>query len=79
MRKTLIGVQNRHFSGNTKGVPMGFKKYVDEKLAHLSRAERKIIEPVLIKYARIFHDEDNDFKNTNVVDTSYSCVICSKF
>ena len=31
-------------------------------------AERKIIEPVLIKYAGIFHDdEDNDFKSTNVV------------
>jgi len=34
----------------------------------LSHAERKIIEPVLIKYAGIFHDdEDNDFKSTNVV------------
>jgi len=28
----------------------------------------KIIEPVLIKYAEIFHDdENNDFKSTNVV------------
>jgi len=28
----------------------------------------KIIEPVLIKYAGIFHDnDDNDFKSTNVV------------
>jgi hypothetical protein len=36
--------------------------YVDEKLAHLYRAERKIMEPVLIKYAGIFHDdEDYDF------------------
>jgi hypothetical protein len=34
----------------------------------LSSAERKIIEPVLIKYAGIFHDdEDNDFKSTSVV------------
>jgi len=34
----------------------------------LSHAERKIIEHVLIKYAEIFHDdEDNDFKSTNVV------------
>jgi hypothetical protein len=34
----------------------------------LSSAERKILEPVLIKYADIFHDnEDNDFKSTNVV------------
>jgi hypothetical protein len=34
----------------------------------LSSAERKIIKPVLIKYAGTFHDnEDNDFKSTNVV------------
>jgi hypothetical protein len=38
------------------------------KLVHLSRAERKIIDPVLIKYAGIFHDdEDNDLKSANVV------------
>ena len=34
----------------------------------MSHAERKIKETVLIKYAGIFHDdEDNDFKSTNVV------------
>ena len=34
----------------------------------MSHAERKIIEPVLIKYAEILHDvEENDFKNTLVV------------
>ena len=34
----------------------------------MSHAEWKIIEPVLIKYAGIFHnDEDNDFKSTSVV------------
>jgi len=34
----------------------------------LSHAEGKIIEPVLIKYAGIFHDEeDNDFKSTNEI------------
>ena len=39
-----------------------------EKPAHFSRAEKKIINPVLIKYAGIFHDnEDNDFKSANVV------------
>ena len=33
----------------------------------MSSAERKIIEPVLIKDAGIFHDDkDNDFKSTNV-------------
>ena len=44
------------------------KNYVDVELTHLSCAERKFIEPALIKYAGIFHDdEDNDFKSTNVV------------
>ena len=37
------------FSGNNKEVPKGFNKYIEEKLAHLSSAKRKIIEPVLIK------------------------------
>jgi len=56
------------FSGSNKEVPKGFKKYIDEKLVHLSNAERKIIEPVLIKYAGIFHEkEDNGFKSTSVV------------
>ena len=56
------------FSGNNKELPKWFKKYIDEKLAHLSHARRKIIKPVLIKYAGIFHDdEENDFKSTNVV------------
>ena len=42
--------------------------YIDEKLAYLSHVERKIIEPVLIKYAGNFHDDvDNDFQSTNVV------------
>jgi len=34
----------------------------------LPRAEREIIEPVLIKYVGIFNDnDDNDFKSTNVI------------
>jgi len=69
MRMTRIEVQSRlFFSGNNKELPKRFKKYIDEKLAHLSHAERKILKPVLIRYAGIFHyDEDNDFKSTNVV------------
>ena len=56
------------FSGSNKEVPKGFKKYIYEKLAHLSSAERKIIKPVLIKYAGVFHDdEDNDFKSTSLL------------
>ena len=62
------GTEQIFFSGSNKELPKGFKKYIDEKLAHLSHAESKIIEPVLIKYAGIFHDdEDNDFKSTDVV------------
>ena len=31
-------------------------------------AEREVIEPILLRYAGIFHDdENNDFKNTNVI------------
>jgi hypothetical protein len=62
------GTEQTFFSGSNKEVSKGFKKYVDGKLAHLSRAEKEVIEPVLIKYAGIFHDdEDNDFRSTNVV------------
>lgn len=62
------GTEQTFFSGRIKDVPKWFKKYLDEKLAHLSHAERETIEPVLIKYAGTFHDEDdNDFKGTNVI------------
>jgi len=44
------GTEYTFFSGSNKELPKGFKKYIEEKLAHLSHAERKIIEPVLIKY-----------------------------
>jgi len=41
--------------------------YKEEKLVHLSYAERKIIEPVLIKYAGNFHDDEDDhFKSAHV-------------
>jgi hypothetical protein len=66
-RKTRIEAPNI-LSGSKKEVPKWFRKYLDEKLAHLTPSERKIIEPVLIKYAGIFHDEeDSDFKSTNVI------------
>ena len=61
------GTEQTFFSVSNKEVPKWFKKHTDEKLAHLSSAERKIIEPVLIKYALIFHDDEiNDFKSTSV-------------
>jgi hypothetical protein len=32
------GTEQIFFSGNNKQLPKGFKKYIDEKLAHLSHA-----------------------------------------
>jgi hypothetical protein len=55
------GTEQTFFSGSNKKVPREFEKYVDVKLAHLSRAEKEIIEPVLIKYAGIFHDDEGIF------------------
>ena len=33
------GTEQTFFSGNNKELPKWFKKYIDEKLAHLSHAE----------------------------------------
>jgi hypothetical protein len=39
------------------------------KLDHLGKNEKRLIQPVLQKYARVFHDVDtNDFKSKNVVE-----------
>jgi hypothetical protein len=57
MRKSLLEVQNRLFSWEYED-SKGFEKFVDEKLAHLPHAKRRIKEPVLIRYAGIFqHDK----------------------
>jgi hypothetical protein len=57
------------FSESSQKVTRKFKEYIATKLAHLSKIERKIIEPVLWEYADLFHDDkDNDFKSTNVVE-----------
>jgi hypothetical protein len=37
-------------------------------LDHLTAEERQLIEPVLIDYAHVFHDEDNKFKCTDVIE-----------
>ena len=42
MRMTRIEVQNRLFSGSNKELIKGFKKFTDDKLAHLSHAEGKL-------------------------------------
>ena len=45
-----------------------YKKLLTGKVDHLSIEDRRHIEPVLTKYAHVFHDENvNDFKCTNVV------------
>jgi hypothetical protein len=45
-----------------------YNKLLQGKLDHLSQAERRHIEPVLMKYAHVFHDENtNDFKGTQVI------------
>jgi len=46
-----------------------YHKLLEGKLDHLPPQERQLIEPVLVKYAHVFHDEElNDFKATNVVE-----------
>ena len=46
-----------------------YQRILKGKLEHLPQHERQLIEPVLVKYAHVFHDEElNDFKATNVVE-----------
>jgi hypothetical protein len=46
-----------------------YRKLLQKKLDHLSQEERQILEPVLLKYAHVFHDEEtNDFKCTDVIE-----------
>jgi len=44
-------------------------KLLEGKLDHLTREDRQHTEPVLRKYAHIFHDEaSNDFKETKAIE-----------
>jgi hypothetical protein len=46
-----------------------YNKLLQGKLDHLTPEERQRIEPVLVKYAHIFHDEEtNGFKGTSVIE-----------
>jgi hypothetical protein len=46
-----------------------YNKLLRRKLDHLTQDERRAIQPVLLKYAHVFHDEEsNDFKCTNVIE-----------
>jgi hypothetical protein len=45
-----------------------YRKLLQGKLDHLPVKERQLIEPVLLKYAHLFHDEQmNDFKGMSVI------------
>jgi hypothetical protein len=46
-----------------------FKQYLQDKLGHLSQAERSVMEPILEKYRHIFHEEgSNDFRGADLVE-----------
>jgi len=46
-----------------------FKQYLQDKLGNLSRAERSVMEPILLKYRHVFHEEStNDFRGTDLVE-----------
>ena len=46
-----------------------YKKLLGGKLDHLTKNERRLIEPVLQKYAHVFHDEEtNDYKSRDVIE-----------
>jgi len=46
-----------------------YKKLLEGKLDHQSEDEKRTLEPVLLRYAHVFHDEQtNDFKGTAVIE-----------
>jgi hypothetical protein len=45
-----------------------YQNFVHGKLDHLPEEQKDSIEPVLLKYAHVFHDEDtNYFKGTDLI------------
>ena len=45
------------------------RKLLNGKLDHLSQETRELIDPILLKYAHVFHDEESsDFKGTNFIE-----------
>jgi hypothetical protein len=46
-----------------------YGKLLKEKLDYLKQEDRELIEPILVKYANVFHNEEtNYFKGTNVIE-----------
>jgi hypothetical protein len=60
-RKTQCGVNSVADDANFE--------YLQDKLGHLSQAERSVMEPVLRKYRHVLHVEgSNDFKGTDLIE-----------
>jgi hypothetical protein len=52
-----------------------YDKLLRDKLDHLTQHDRRYMEPVLLKYTHVFHDEEsNDFKGTNIVE--HQIILC---
>jgi hypothetical protein len=55
---TFLATEDKQITGK-------FKAYVSYRLAHLAPAYRKVMKPVVYRYAHVFHDvKQNDFKST---------------
>ena len=54
---------------STPGKDTWFKEYLRDRLGHLNREERAILEPVMAKYRHVFHSEgSNEFQGTDLVE-----------
>jgi hypothetical protein len=63
------GQSQRVKQGNLNRNKALYQKLLKGKLDYLSEEERARIEPVLLRYAHLFHDEDsNDFKGADVIE-----------
>jgi len=45
-----------------------YQKLLTGKLDHLTDENRRLIEPILKTYVHLFHEQDNRFKCTNVME-----------
>jgi hypothetical protein len=76
--ETLVDVINKGDTSNMKPSTRPrrenknqelYQKLLAGKMDQMAPSEKRLIEPVLRKYAHMFHDEDtNDFKSTNVIE-----------
>ena len=45
-----------------------FTQYLQDKLGHLSHAEKSVMEPILVKYRHVFHEGSDEFRGTDLVE-----------